>query len=348
MLKNSIEKYLVYANIQISASKFLKISVVAAIIGALLGYFLFSKIFTQASPLALAFISMLLGAATPYGYLLFISDYRRRALDDSASEALLLIASSLRAGTTLEWAIASTTRHRFGPIRDELEKTSKELMLGNRIEEALMNITKRTPSTLMKNIVTLWIYGMKAGGNMADLLNNLAFEAKAFQLLRQEIEAQTNTVKIMIMAIVLLLAPAMLAMATNYLIITKSFNDMFKENFKGLKGTASGGGGSVGSNALLQAITDPSSGNNIVITDIINFSYLLCIASSITASALIGILSSGDYHAGIKYIPIFLVISISIYYFTLNTAYNALNEIFSGNLNYGPDGRKLLAQGGGR
>lgn len=338
-----IEKLLIYANLQISPRVFIAISVGCALIGALIGYFLLSLVFTQASREAITIISIFFGLFVPYGYALFLSDYRKRALEDSASEALLLIASSLRAGTTLEWAITSTTKHRFGPIKEELEKTSKELMLGNRIEEALMNITLRTPSNLMKNVVTLWIYGMKAGGNMADLLNNLAFEAKAFQLLKQEIEAQTNTIKMMVIMIVLFLAPGMLAMSTNYLIITKSFNDMFKENFKGMKSMGSSGG-SMGSNALLQAITDPNSGNTIEITDIINFAYALCIASSFTGSALIGILASGDYKSGIMYIPVFLIISISVYYFTINATYGVLDEMFGGNLTYGPDGRKILTE----
>ncbi|MEM3372698.1 MAG: type II secretion system F family protein [Candidatus Anstonellales archaeon] len=342
ILEKTIKQNLIYANIDITITQFYIASITMFIIGFLIGALLLSFIFTQVNALTVGLVAGILASLSPFAYILFVSDYRKRALEDSASEALLLIAASLRAGTTLEGAISSTSRHRFGPIKEELEKTSKELMLGTRMEEALFNMTKRTNSGLMKNIVMLWIYGMKAGGNMADILNNLAFEAKAFQLLREEIEAQTNTVKIMIILIVLFLAPAMLAAATNYLIVTKSFNEMFKENFKGIKslGTVSSGGALI-NNMLLQTITNPNSGNNINIQDIINFSYLLCIMSSFTGGALIGILATGDYKAGIKYIPVFLIASIIVYYVTLNIMYDQLEDVFGGNLRFGPDGKKI-------
>ncbi|MCX8166308.1 MAG: type II secretion system F family protein [Candidatus Micrarchaeota archaeon] len=340
VIERLIRQNLVYANLDISITQFYLVSTFMFVVGFLLGFLILSLVFTQTSPILVGLVTGILCFIAPFGYILFVSDYRKRALEDSASEALLLIAASLRAGTTLEGAISSTSRHRFGPIKEELEKTSKELILGTRMEEALFNITKRTNSSLMKNIVMLWIYGMKAGGNMADILNNLAFEAKAFQLLREEIEAQTNTVKIMIVLIVLFLAPAMLAAATNYLIVTKSFNEMFKENFKGVKSIGSvSSGGALINNMLLQAITNPASGSNINIQDIINFSYLLCIMSSFTGGALIGILATGDYKAGIKYIPIFLIASILVYYVTLNLMYDQLKDVFGGNLRFGPDGK---------
>ncbi len=335
-----LQRMITYSNLTITPRYFLMLSFFTSLTGALLGYFVFSHLFLQLEKEVVALVSMILGALTPFGYLLFMVDYRKKILEDSMSEALLLIASSLRAGTTLEWAIVSTTKHRFGPIRDELEKTSQELMLGTKIEEALMHIANRTPSRLIKTVVTLWIYGMRAGGNMADLLNSIAFEAKAIQLLRKEIEAQTNTIKTMVIMIVLFLAPAMLALATNYLIVTKSFNDIFKENFKGVR--IAGAGANIGQNQMLTAITDPNTGQNIIISDIINFSYALCIISSFTVSGLLGVLTSGDYKAGIRYIPLFLIISVFVYYIVLHQTYGALNDMFTGQLRYTPDGKKVI------
>ena len=66
-------------------------------------------------------------------------------------DALQLMSSNLRAGMTPERALLLAARSEFGPLSDEINRVGKEVAVGKGVDEALLDITKESSQTRLKN-----------------------------------------------------------------------------------------------------------------------------------------------------------------------------------------------------
>jgi len=279
-------------------------------------------------------IALIIAPFTPYLLLIYWADKRRNDLEKDLPDALLLISSYVKAGGTIDWAIGSVLHHVYGPLKEEFNETARQLASGASIETAMLELATRNDSPLLRNLSDLVLFGIRAGGEMTDLLTDIAMEIRMTQTLQAEIEAQVSTYKMFFTITILVVAPVLLAVATNFLGVAKGFGRMFQEEMSSggeMTGSSMITGAQAGlAGALMEKIQKGQIGGLISVQDMELFSYCLCILSSISASALLGVIAKGEEKAGLRYIPLFVIVSVTVFFYANKFVHAFMADAFGG------------------
>jgi len=89
-------------------------------------------------------------------------------------EALDLVARALRAGQALSGALKMVADEMDDPIGDEFDKTLNEINFGVGVPEALKNLANRVDCLDLKFFVIAVVIQRETGGNLAEILENIA------------------------------------------------------------------------------------------------------------------------------------------------------------------------------
>ena len=327
----ALRKMLTYADISLSPASY---AVATLFESAILGFVAvnllpswFGLDSTTSFVMGIAF-----GLIGSWGALSVMADRKTKDLEENLPDLLLLIASNLRAGETIDWAMTSALKHSYGPIRTEFDKAARELAAGVSIEDVFNSLADRNRSPVLRNVVDLMLFGMQSGGNMSDLLTDISFEIRMTQTLQKEVESQVAVYRAFFIMIILFIAPILLAVSTNFLVVTKAFGERLSADLSSVSAVTPMGmqGGMM--SQLLTKIQQGQIGGQISVQDMYYFSYSLCILSSIVASVMLGVISRGETRAGLRYIPVFITISVLVYYYSNQAVFEVMNSMFSGIL----------------
>ncbi|MEM3399371.1 MAG: type II secretion system F family protein [Candidatus Micrarchaeia archaeon] len=326
-----LQKALLHADVPLSPFQYLLITLGAFLVFAGIGIMIFPKLFGIGT-ITSASLGIAIAGFSSWGFLVVMAERKKKELEEALPDTLLLIATNMRAGATIDRAMSSIIPHSFGAMRKELDITSRELASGVPLEVAFRNLAERSPSPLVKNVCDMVIYGIEAGGDMTDLLIDTSFEIRMTQTLQKEVAAQVTTYRTFFVFTVLIVSPILLAVATNFLAITKAFSSQFRSELqdRDLPPIVLARGGIVV--GFVRKLQTEGLGGRITVQDMRIFSYSLCTVSSIISCLLLGIISDGEMRAGIKYIPIFVIVSLSVYFYADQFATQMLNEAFGGLL----------------
>jgi Flp pilus assembly protein TadB len=329
----ALQKMLVYAGISMAPATYVLVSLVVSILLGVVSMNIMPGWFGL--DVMSSFIGgVMSGVLVSWGALAVMADRKTRDIEENLPDTLLLISQNVRAGETIDWAIISSLKHSYGPIKVEFDKTARELASGVPVEEAFNNLADRNRSAVLRNVVDLILFGIQSGGNMSDLLTDISFEIRMTHTLQKEVESQVSVYRAFFIIIILLIAPVLLAVSTNFLFVAKTFGSMLSQELGGITTTAlpmQGGMMSV----MISKIQEGGIGGQISMGDMRLFSYLMCATSSIVASMLLGVISRGEAKSGIRYIPVFLIVSILVYYYSEQLVYQIMDEMFGGLLSGG-------------
>ncbi len=138
---------------------------------------------------------MLAGAAVGYMLpvlVLNIKAARRiKKFNDQLADALVLAANSLRTGYSFLQAIEMVAREMPAPIGVEFARLQKEMNLGVTTEEALANMSVRLGSDDLELVITAVLIQRQVGGNLAEVLDNIAGTIRERIKLRGEVKTIT-------------------------------------------------------------------------------------------------------------------------------------------------------------
>lgn len=143
--------------------------------------------------LVIAVILSLVGYLLPRFYVRFRQARRLSKLEKQLPEALTIISSSLRAGFGFFQAIDAAARQMAPPIRVDLSRALREANLGASIEDALRALGERVKSPDLDLVVTAVLIQREVGGNLAELLDNVARTIRERERIRGEIKTLTTT-----------------------------------------------------------------------------------------------------------------------------------------------------------
>lgn len=174
------------------------------------------------SSLLLALLLLLVGGGRPVAGLLgaavgFFLPYllvgiriakRMKAFNSQLGDALILIANSLRTGYSFMQATDMVAQEMRPPISTEFARTVKEMNLGVTMENALGNLAKRINSDDLDLVLTAVLIQRQVGGNLAEVLDNIAKTIRERVRIRGEI--RTLTAQGRISGIVISLLPVVL------------------------------------------------------------------------------------------------------------------------------------------
>ena len=180
----TIRATLASADVKLREDEFLVVQVAVAIVLAGLAALRFG-VGWQVLVVALA------GWLLPGLYVRYRQVRRRHAFDQQLGEALLLLASSLRAGRSLAQALDTVAQSMRPPMGTEFERAVREIALGLTIEQALANVLARMPSRDFELFTTAVSIQYRSGGNLAEVLEGIAGTITERVILKGEIRTMT-------------------------------------------------------------------------------------------------------------------------------------------------------------
>jgi tight adherence protein B len=142
------------------------------------------------SPLAII-AAIGLGAWLPRYYLGRRQKGRLQAFNDQLPDTITLLANSLRAGSSFLQGMELVTREARPPISEEFGRVVREMSLGMALQPALGNLVRRVASEDLELMVTAINIQAQVGGNLATVLDAIAFTIRERIRIQGEIRTLT-------------------------------------------------------------------------------------------------------------------------------------------------------------
>jgi tight adherence protein B len=114
------------------------------------------------------------GTLVPFAFIRSAQERRLRKVEDQLPDALDMMVNALRAGYSLQAAIEFVGREMPEPLGPEFARVYEEQRLGVEMRQALDALQVRLPSTDLKMLVTSVLIQRETGGNLSEILNNIA------------------------------------------------------------------------------------------------------------------------------------------------------------------------------
>ena len=118
---------------------------------------------------------------------------RMLLFENQLGEALILIGNCLRSGLTFQQAMANIASEMQDPIAHEFARAVKEIQLGSSVDIALENMTLRVNSTDLLLTVSAVQIQRQVGGNLLEILENIAVTIKDRIKIKADIRVMTAT-----------------------------------------------------------------------------------------------------------------------------------------------------------
>jgi tight adherence protein B len=160
-----------------------------AIAGLMVGVFLIVYLINRSF-----FVAILFGAAAyfvPGFYVKYRQRKRFRALNNQLGDTILLLSNALKAGYSFAQAMATIARSAPVPMSDEFSRAVREMNLGITVDDALDHMNSRIESDDFDLMVTAVQIHRIVGGNLAEILDTIAFTIRERIRIQGEIRTLT-------------------------------------------------------------------------------------------------------------------------------------------------------------
>jgi tight adherence protein B len=248
----------------------------------------------------------------PYLMISVAAERRKKEMETVLPDALLLISTNIKSGTSINRAFLASARDEFGPLQEELRTTAIEISGGKSVQEALDNMRGRVKSEIFKDTLKILSDAIESGGNTAELLESSADDIRSSLELRQEIKSSIQMYTIFILIAAVFGAPLLFSI-TVYMAQTTT--QMWEET--DLQGASSNfaSGGSTG----IQ-FQQPDVNTEFLV----QFSVLAIAITNIFGALIISQIKNGNLKEGAIYMPFTVTISIAIFIIVKNLLGSAL------------------------
>jgi len=229
-----------------------------------------------------------------------IADRRAKFAEEILPDVLQLMAGNIRSGLTPDKALLFSARPEFGILEREIKLAGSKTLAGKPIEEALLEMAKRIKSRIVERTFNLIAEGMRKGGEIASLLEETANDIRDLKSMKKEIAAQVGMYTIFIFIAVGIAAPLLFAFSSHLVetMVKVTSGLRIEEQARQFIG--------IGGLRIGQISLDPEF--------VKTYALIATSFSSIFGSLIIGLLQEGKEKAGIKYIPILLILNYLIFF----------------------------------
>lgn len=150
-----------------------------------------------------------LAALIPLGVILMKRSRRLHAFEKGFPEAIDLLARSVRAGYSFSTGLEVVATELSDPVATEFRATFDEQNFGLPLRDAFLNLSARVPIIDVRFFVTAILIHKETGGNLAEILDNLAHVIRERFRIVGEVRTRTAQGR-MTAGILIALPPAML------------------------------------------------------------------------------------------------------------------------------------------
>jgi len=311
-LRTSYKQLLDYAAISTPLERYLTLIFFATIAGATVIAF-FASLFLSLNFIFLFIICLFLAHLVAHSWLSLNAEARGKFVEDLLPDLLQLMASNLRAGYTLDRALLLAARPEFGSFKDEINRAGKDVATGTDFNDALIEMSQRIKSDKLQKSVKLIVAGQKSGGSLVDLLSQSATNLRQQKMIDERIRSNVLVYVIFIFAAIGFGAPVLFSLSS-FLI------DIMKNVFAQIDLPDTTGN-----------IDIPISFSEVTLEPsfVMQYVILSMIVTSIMGSMIIGLISKGKKQAGLKFIPILIILTISLFFIVRSVISTLLGGLFS-------------------
>ena len=258
-----------------------------------------------------AIISFILVWVALFMITVILVERRTSSIDEVLPDVLSMISQNMVAGMTPYNALWIAARPEFGPLAMEIQAVARNTLAGSSLDDALTEMTMRIKSEKLDRSVRLMIQGMKSGGDLPTVLQEIAVDIRNEQNLLKRMRAETTAQAMFIVFAIAIGAPLLFAASLQFVTI---FSEIYsKVDVGGLTEYAQTG------MMTLHPLAVKAS-----------FFYWYAISILVVSggfgSLIIGLIRSGKLSSGITLIPILIAMSVFIF---LGLNY-ALSSFFGG------------------
>jgi flagellar protein FlaJ len=226
---------------------------------------------------------------------------RKNFVETILPDYLQITAANVRSGISLDKAMVLAARPEFKYFSEDVKLVNKELYAGETLQNALVLLSDRYRSLQLKHTIRMLVEAIQYGGGMTDLLNQIAKDIRNQQMVQKEISGQLFMYTIFIAFAAIVGAPVLYALTTQMMTITDTvWAGILKQNPGGL----------------------PTAGVSFLrpsppkITIGMYHDFALSAVFLITAfgAFIVSAISTGSIIKGLRYLPIFLVVGLLVFY----------------------------------
>lgn len=228
-----------------------------------------------------------------FGFYEYFRIHRVRKIDNRFPDFIRDLTESRRAGMTFTKAIMYSSKGNYGVLTPEIEIIARQISWGSSVENALYAFAKRVNTKLINRTVSLIIEASKSGGNVADILDAVAKDAREMKLIDSERRAG-------MMSYVAIIYVGMGVFLLIILVLCKS-----------LLPNMLGGGAAQASEAY--GVVGIGGGGGMELKDVRGLYFYASLIQSFGMGLVAGVFEDGNFIAGVKHTFIMMIITWLIF-----------------------------------
>jgi len=230
---------------------------------------------------------------------------RRLAVERVLPDFLRLVATNYRSGMLLDEALIKSNRPRFGIFSKEIELVAKTSKVKGDLSKALEIFSKKFDSKVLQRAVNSINMSIESGSNISSLLEEIAGNITRMRTMRAAMAANVKNYIIFIVVAGVIIAPLMFSMS--YVMNDKIVNirSSVMED-------------AAGSSPISFGFFSFRGEGGVEVQDFDVFAILMLLTTSVVSAFLIGLIKHGHFQQGVRRIPVFIVITLVLYWFGKN------------------------------
>lgn len=155
-------------------------------ISLIVGWFVFLLALLFGTLAVIALIFGVLAACIPFMVIAVRRQRRFLKFEEQFPDSIDLLGRAVRAGHAFTTGLDLIAKEMPAPVSEEFQRTYEQQNLGLPLRDAFENLMRRVPLTDVRIFVTALMIQRESGGNLAEILDNLAYVIRErFKLMRQ-------------------------------------------------------------------------------------------------------------------------------------------------------------------
>ncbi len=253
-----------------------------------------------------------------YAILEYNIDRRKTFVEGILPDYIQLTAANMRSGISLDKAMILAARPEFKYFSKDVTLMNKQVYSGETMQNALLRLGMKYRSRQLQHMMRMMNESIRYGGNMNDLLTQMAKDLRGQSIIQKEISGQLFLYTIFIAFAVLIGAPALYALTNKMIGVTDTvWAGILQTNPNGLPSTG-------------VAFIRPSP-PKITISQYYTFSIVAILMITSLGSLIVATISTGSVLRGIKYLPVFILVGLGVF-FAVSTLINTIFGSVGGGL----------------